>query len=593
MLRNNHTGKHDLMFKILGAIALYLISITAYALPFTISPVGTLPTTVNSGGTVTAAYTVVNNTGEVRADNFVKSLPPNVTQNTYIAGSCQKTFTLQPHQSTNDRCTLNLTISGAVNANDANPANHLFVCFPQGRVCTGTNSPLNVSVVIAPTVVSLNVLPTTASIPISGTQQFQAIATFSNAATKDLTSSINWASSNPAFASINNSGLALGLSPGTTSITATTGAITSNASALTVTGVVLTSITVTPGTTSLARQGTQQFTATGHYSDTSSQDITSSVNWVSSNTAASTITNGGLATGVANGTSNITASLNSITSNTAVVTVQQYAYITADTLEQCPYNTNGTIGACVTTGSNYTYAGGMAVNSTSPNFYISDSNANTLDTCPINADGSLGACVVDQTVSSVETLALNPSSTILYSTGLVNGVDYCPINSDGSIGTCATTGSGPNSFTEGIAINAANTFAYITYPIPGDVYLCPINPNGSFGTCVSGATGFHAPTQVAINAAKEVLYVTNANNNTISVCTINSTDGTLSNCVSANATGLSTPTGITVNSAGTMAYIASSVSGTITLCNVANDGTFSSCSTTGSNTTDIFQIILN
>ena len=48
---------------------------------------------------------------------------------------------------------------------------------------------------------------------------------------------------------------------------------------------------------------TQQFTATGTYSDNSTQNLTSQVTWASATTSVATITAAGLATAVATGTS--------------------------------------------------------------------------------------------------------------------------------------------------------------------------------------------------------------------------------------------------------------------------------------------------
>jgi len=62
---------------------------------------------------------------------------------------------------------------------------------------------------------------------------------------------------------------------------------------------------------------TQQFTATGSYSDSSSADITNSVAWSSSNTGFATIdATNGLATGVAAGLTIITATSDTISGNT-------------------------------------------------------------------------------------------------------------------------------------------------------------------------------------------------------------------------------------------------------------------------------------
>jgi hypothetical protein len=117
----------------------------SHALPFTIVPQGTLPTTVSAGGTATASYTVTNNTGSQRSNNYVKYLPPNVTQVTSGAGVCGSTFTLAAHGQAGDSCTLSLTISGAVNGQAPQNNQHLFVCFPGGTSCAGTAFPLNVA----------------------------------------------------------------------------------------------------------------------------------------------------------------------------------------------------------------------------------------------------------------------------------------------------------------------------------------------------------------------------------------------------------------------------------------------------------------
>jgi hypothetical protein len=79
----------------------------------------------------------------------------------------------------------------------------------------------------------------------------------------------------------------------------------------------LVSIAVTPAGPSIAKGLTQQFVATGTYTDQSTQILTGSVTWNSSGT----ITAEGLATGSAIGTSNITASLGGVTSPIDVLTV--------------------------------------------------------------------------------------------------------------------------------------------------------------------------------------------------------------------------------------------------------------------------------
>ena len=75
----------------------------------------------------------------------------------------------------------------------------------------------------------------------------------------------------------------------------------------------LVSIAVTPANPSIAQGVTQQFTATGTYSDNSTQNLTSSVTWSSSNMAVAIIgSDAGLATGVHTGSTTISAASGSI-----------------------------------------------------------------------------------------------------------------------------------------------------------------------------------------------------------------------------------------------------------------------------------------
>jgi hypothetical protein len=77
---------------------------------------------------------------------------------------------------------------------------------------------------------------------------------------------------------------------------------------------------VTPAKPTITKGGTEQFTATGTYSDHTTKNLTSQVTWTSSKTGIATIKAGGLAKGVAQGVSTITAKLTSIMA-TATLTV--------------------------------------------------------------------------------------------------------------------------------------------------------------------------------------------------------------------------------------------------------------------------------
>jgi hypothetical protein len=87
------------------------------------------------------------------------------------------------------------------------------------------------------------------------------------------------------------------------------------------TGIVFSSIAVSANSASLAYSNTEQFTATGTYSDSSTANLTSQVAWSSSAAGVATIATGGLATAVAAGQTNITAAQGSVTSNSFQLTV--------------------------------------------------------------------------------------------------------------------------------------------------------------------------------------------------------------------------------------------------------------------------------
>jgi sugar lactone lactonase YvrE len=88
----------------------------------------------------------------------------------------------------------------------------------------------------------------------------------------------------------------------------------------------LSSISVAPANTSILVGRSQQFTATGTYSDSSTQNLTGTVVWTSSNTRVATVNSTGVVTAVAAGSTYISASLNGVNSNTVVLSVVSGAY---------------------------------------------------------------------------------------------------------------------------------------------------------------------------------------------------------------------------------------------------------------------------
>ncbi len=94
----------------------------------------------------------------------------------------------------------------------------------------------------------------------------------------------------------------------------------------------LTAITLTPANPSISVGATQQFTATGTYSDGTTQNLTSQVTWTSATPVVATINATGSATGVSAGTSTISANINGTTGSTVLTIQAAPLTITTDSL---------------------------------------------------------------------------------------------------------------------------------------------------------------------------------------------------------------------------------------------------------------------
>jgi hypothetical protein len=177
------------------------------------------------------------------------------------------------------------------------------------------------------TLASIGVTPNNPTISTLTRQQFSAMGTFTDGSTMDITASVNWNSSSTGVATIDQAGLAIPVAAGTTTISASFGAI-SGSTTLTVTGAKLLSIIVTPAMPTVPIGATEQFTATGAFDDGSNQDISTAVIWTSSSASVATISAAGMATTTGMGSATITASFGTVSgSTTLTVTAVELQYI--------------------------------------------------------------------------------------------------------------------------------------------------------------------------------------------------------------------------------------------------------------------------
>jgi hypothetical protein len=212
---------------------------------------------------------------------------------------------------------------------------------PAAGTVTGTAT-FNVT---APALVAVVVTDATSVIPGSRTSlattriangtghQYLAYGIYSDGGERTLpnsiTTSVTWASTPAAVATITTTGRATSVSAGTATITATdpTSGTVSSPSSLVVTNASIAGIEVYPiggqasGLT-MAPLTRQPFAARGVFSDNTQQDITVEANWTSTTPAAATVSNTtpkGVATAVAAGATQIQASLGGVTGQAPLV----------------------------------------------------------------------------------------------------------------------------------------------------------------------------------------------------------------------------------------------------------------------------------
>ena len=159
-------------------------------------------------------------------------------------------------------------------------------------------------------------------VPSGITQKLTATGTYSDMSTKNLSQQVTWKSDDVAKATVSNngaeSGLLRALSPGQLTISASLGTLSDQIN-IDVTDPVLTSIQVSTTSAQLNVSSSTQASAIASFSDSSTLDVSSQVNWLSSDVNVASIGNTasdkGLVRGLSTGIVNISASFKEISSS--------------------------------------------------------------------------------------------------------------------------------------------------------------------------------------------------------------------------------------------------------------------------------------
>ncbi len=400
---------------------------------------------------------------------------------------------------------------------------------------------------VAVTLKSLTITPVSPSIANSTSLQLTVTGIFSDGSTQDLTASASWSSSSNGTATVSSKGLVTATGGGTATITATEGGV-SSATTLTVTSAVLTAITITPPGSSIAKGTSEQLTATGDFSDGTTQNLTAFVTWTSSAPSLAAISNAagsqGLVTGSGAGSATITATQGGVSGSTTV-TVTPAILTSIAVTPAHPSVANGTTVQLTATG---TFSDRTTQDLTASAIWTSSSNAIATvssgglvrgtgvgrATITATQAGVSGATIVTVTAAVLSSITITPPNTSIAQgtseqltatgtfsdgttqdlTAFVTWISSAPSlvtvsNADGSQGLATGSGVGNATITATQGGLSGTTTVTVTPATLTSITITPPNPSIANGTTVQlTATGtFSDGTTQDLTALGELDYV--------------------------------------------------------------------------------------
>ena len=167
--------------------------------------------------------------------------------------------------------------------------------------------------------------------PLGTAQQMTAIGTYSDGSTRDLSNSVSWSSASHQIVEVSSSGLASAKALGTAVVSASASGI-SGAAPMTVSSPTLTSISVSPLNPTVPLLGGIRLSASGSFTDGSTQDLTSAVTWSVEKASVVNVSSTGNATAQRVGSTGVTATYSGIEGTTSI-TVEPIASVSYFAIE--------------------------------------------------------------------------------------------------------------------------------------------------------------------------------------------------------------------------------------------------------------------
>jgi hypothetical protein len=185
-------------------------------------------------------------------------------------------------------------------------------------------------------------------------------------------------------------------------------------------------------------------------------------------------------------------------SDTTAYITNALAYLsTNDNVMKCNVGVSGGLSGCLSANVSFSAsATGLKLNAADTQAYISSANNNSVLHCTINGTGDLTNCNSELIMTCPAQITLNPAGSVAYIGQGCTGntkVYSCDVNAmTGVLSGCAATA--PDfSRPVGVAINSANTRAYVSDNAAGIVYQCDIAAGGALSNCSNSGGSFVTP----------------------------------------------------------------------------------------------------
>jgi trimeric autotransporter adhesin len=283
---------------------------------------------------------------------------------------------------------------------------------------SGSNFTATTTVAVTAGALAGVILTTGASVQSVGIPiQLHVIGSYSDGSQLDITDQAHITSSNPVVAVVNNLGVVTPAAVGSTQITATLDGITGNLT-LNIGNAVVQTISVNAASP-VAVGASTHLTATGTFSDSSQQDISSLVTWSSSNPSIGIVDPNGNATGVTVGTVNAIATFQGISGQAAVqITSATSPTLTSITVTPSNITLLGSVVTLLGVDTQFTATGNYSDGSTldlTPFVQWSTSNSSA---AVVNSQGQIQLSLEDL----LGLVGLGPNTiTIIATSGSISG----------------------------------------------------------------------------------------------------------------------------------------------------------------------------